>query len=346
VLLAASVLSVLALTGCGDGTVRTGAAASVGDDRITTSTLDGYVTRGLKDPTAQQNVGSDKAAFERSVLGRLIAHKVLAAAAKKEGVTVTGAEVDALKAKLSNQLAQSCQAANVVEAALRAGIAESDLRETLQDVVIKDALADKLTASLEVPDSVLKDGYQQSIAQYDTVESAHILVATKTLADDLLKRAKADPSQFAALAAKYSTDTGSKAKGGELGPQGRGALVKEFEDAIFSNKEGAIVEVKTQFGFHVIKVGKRTTVTFEQAKPELRRTLLGEQRNAALAKALQDTSKDLGVHVNPRFGVWDPVAQDVVEPKDCPSTAFSSPSPRAGDGSVPTAEPQPSASPC
>jgi parvulin-like peptidyl-prolyl isomerase len=342
-LLAASVLSVFALTGCGDGTVRTGAAATIGDERITTTTLDGYVERGLKDPTAAQKIGSDKAAFERSVLGRLLQHRILEVAGKEQGITVTGADIDAAHDRISEQLAQAGQAADIETAAKGVGIAVEDLDETLEDVVLRDDIADKLTASLQVPDSVLQQGYQQNIAKYDQVDSAHILVATKALADSLLAQVKADPTKFAALAQKYSTDDSSKVKGGELGFQGKGALVKEFEDAIFKNKPGSYVEVKTQFGFHVIHVEARRTTTFEQAKVELRREVLATQRTAALAEYLQKLAKKLGVHVNPRFGVWDNVQQDVVASTSCPSTAFTSPSPRPGDGTVAT--PEPSASP-
>jgi parvulin-like peptidyl-prolyl isomerase len=341
-LLAASALSTLVLTGCGDGTVRTGAAATIGDERITTSMLDGYVTRGLKDTAAQQKVGSDKAGYERDALSRIIQHDLIVAAAKKAGVTVDGADVDAYTTNLDQQIVQSGQGASLEAAAAAAGIAKQDQKQFFTDLVIKEAIADKLTESIQVPDSVLRDGYQQNIANYDKVHSAHILVASKALADNLLREVKADPGAFAVLAAKYSTDTSSKASGGDLGFQGKGALVKPFEDAIFRAKPGSFVEVRTQFGYHVIHVIERRTTTFEQAKRDLRRQLLQSQRNTALSAFLEKLAKDLGVHVNPRFGVWDAVNQDVVSPTDCPSTSFVSPSPRAGDA---LATPAPTDSP-
>ncbi|MCU1624561.1 MAG: peptidylprolyl isomerase [Frankiales bacterium] len=342
-LLAASVLSAFALSGCGDGTVRTGAAATIGNDRITTTTLDGYVTRALKDTAAQQKVGTDKAGFERDVLGRILQHDIVTTAAKQQGVTVDGADVDAYVTNLDQRVVQSGQGASLEAAAAGAGIAKQDQRQFFTDLVLKEAIADKLTASIDVPLKVLQDAYQQNIATYDQVHSAHILVASKALADTILKQVKADPTTFAALAAKYSTDTGSKANGGDLGFQGKGALVKEFEAAIFANKPGSFVEVKTQFGYHVIHVIERRTTTFAQAQRDLRRGLLQTQRDAKLSAYLQKVAKDLGVHVNPRFGVWDTVGQSVVAPAVCPSTAFSSPSPRAADAAAAT--PTPTATP-
>lgn len=344
-LLAASVLSTFVLTGCGDGTVRTGAAATIGDERITTSVLDGYVTRGLKDTSAQQKVGTDKAGYERDALSRIIQHDLIAAAAKKAGVTVDGADVDAYASNLDQQIVQSGQGTSLEAAAAAAGIAKADQKQFFTDLVLKEAIADKLTESIQVPDSVLLDGYRQNIANYDRVHSAHILVASKPLADRILALVKADPSSFAALAAKYSTDTSSKTTGGDLGFQGRGALVKQFEDAIFGSRPGSFVEAHTQFGYHVIHVIERKTTTFAEAKRDLRRQLLQDQRNAALQGYLQKVAKEIGVHVNPRFGVWDATNQSVVAATDCPSTSFTSPSPRPGDAAVATPAPTDSPTP-
>jgi foldase protein PrsA len=339
-LLAVSGAAALVLTGCGNGAVQTGAAATIGSDRITTSVLDRVVTNGLADPTAQQNVGADRVSFERSVLSRLIEHVVLTKAATEAGVTVDGATVDKAMDSFAIQLGGAAQ---LKAEATKAGIAPQDLRQTIADVALRDALADKLTASIPVPDPELKKAYDQNIAQFDQVHSAHILVATQALADQILAKVKADPTRFAALAAQYSTDTSSKAKGGDLGFQGKGALEKSFETAIFTNKPGSFVIAKTQYGYHVIRVIERRTTTLEQARTTLRRNLLGQQRQVAVSAYLQRVAKKLGVHVNPRFGTWNGTTQQVVLAQNCPGTAVSTPSPRVGE--TPAAV-DPSASPC
>jgi parvulin-like peptidyl-prolyl isomerase len=338
-LLAGCALAALVLTGCGDGTIRTGAAATVGDERITTTTLNRVVDKGLSDPGAQQTVGGDRAQFERSVLARLIQHQVLVAAAKAEGVTVTGAQKDAARAAIANQLGGDAQ---LVSQAAKAGFSAEDLDQAIADTALKDALGDKLTASVPVPEAALRADYAQNIAQYDRVHSAHILVASQALAQRILAQVKADPSQFAALAARYSTDPGSKDSGGDLGFQGRGALEKPFETAIFAARPGSFVLARTRYGFHVIHVIARQTTTFEQATPQLRRDLLGQERQDAVSRLLVATAKKLGVHVNPRFGTWHPSDETVVATVSCPDTAVSSPSPRPGDTAPAT---DPSASP-
>lgn len=85
------------------------------------------------------------------------------------------------------------------------------------------------------------------------VRACHILVKSEKEAKDLLEQIKTG-SDFAELARRYS-DCPSGKKGGDLGYFGRGQMVKEFENAAFTMGKGQVSEpVKTQFGYHLIKV--------------------------------------------------------------------------------------------
>lgn len=85
------------------------------------------------------------------------------------------------------------------------------------------------------------------------VRASHILVKSENQAKELLAKVNAGES-FADLAKKHS-DCPSKRNGGDLGWFGKGMMVKEFEDAAFGAQKGATVgPVKTQFGWHLIKV--------------------------------------------------------------------------------------------
>ncbi len=85
--------------------------------------------------------------------------------------------------------------------------------------------------------------------------SAPDKVQARKLAESVLAKVKANPGDFAKLATEYSKDPGSAPKGGDLGWFGRGMMVKPFEDAAFSLKDGQISDVvESDFGFHIIRV--------------------------------------------------------------------------------------------
>lgn len=85
------------------------------------------------------------------------------------------------------------------------------------------------------------------------VNAAHILVKTEQAAWALFTYMKQGKS-FEELAKEHSLCP-SRKKGGSLGWFSRGQMVKEFEDAAFSAKKGDIVgPVKTEFGWHIIKI--------------------------------------------------------------------------------------------
>ena len=329
-LAAAAGLAVLTLSGCGSEPIRSGAAATVGAVRIATADLNELVERGLADPQAQQQLGADRAEFQRQTLGRLINHEVLKEAAKRNGVVVQPSAIDNKIADFERQAGGPEQ---LVQQAAQNGIAEVDLRRFVGDIVLNDALGDKLTEDLVVPPQQLKALYDQQAAQNDQVHAAHILVPTQASASSILAQVKADPGKFAALAAQFSTDTSNKDKGGDLGFAGRGQFVKAFEDAVFGGKPGDLLVVRTEFGFHVVNILERRTTTLEQATPELRRAALQEERQNRTAKLLEEVALDLGVKVNPRFGRWNATSGGV-EPIPQDDKSVSSPAP-GPDGEVP-----------
>lgn len=130
--------------------------------------------------------------------------------------------------------------------------------------------ADSLVAQVSVPDNEIKQYYEDHQSDFGTQEqrqAAHILIAVaknapdadrqaaKTKAEQILKQIQQAPGKFAALAKEYSQDPGSAAKGGDLGMFGRGAMVKPFEDSVFSLKVGEVSGlVQTDYGYHIIKL--------------------------------------------------------------------------------------------
>ena len=91
-------------------------------------------------------------------------------------------------------------------------------------------------------------------SQYTEVKASHTLLETESQANEVLKQIKDGKISFED-AAKKSSKCPSGEQGGDLGYFGRNAMVKEFEDAAFLTAIGKISDpVKTQFGWHIIKV--------------------------------------------------------------------------------------------
>lgn len=86
----------------------------------------------------------------------------------------------------------------------------------------------------------------------EEVHCLHILVKTQKDANALKQRAL-DGEDFGDLARQYSTCPSGQ-QGGDLGWFGRGQMVKPFENAAFKGEPGSLSVVRTQFGWHVIKV--------------------------------------------------------------------------------------------
>ncbi len=159
----------------------------------------------------------------------------------------------------------------------------------------------KLRQNVQISDDDLKAKYQRDIQQYEVpnrVHVEHILFMTvgkpdaevdeiKKKAEDVLKQVKKG-AKFEDLAKKYSEDPGTKDKGGDLGFIVQGQTVPEFEKVAFSLQPGSVSDlVKTQYGFHIIKVlAKETAHTkpFDDVKDSIRAPMM-------LTKTDEDASK-------------------------------------------------------
>jgi len=143
-----------------------------------------------------------------------------------------------------------------------------------------------------VTDDELKAIYQKNIQQYEVpnrVHAEHILFFTtgktdaevaeiKRHAEDVLAQTRKKGANFEDLAKKYSEDPGSKTKGGDLGWLLEKQTVPEFEKTAFSLPKGEISDlIRTQYGFHIIKVlDKETAHTkpFDEVRDSIRLPLV------------------------------------------------------------------------
>lgn len=168
-----------------------------------------------------------------------------------------------------------------------------------------------LIEGAKVGDEEIAAWYQANEARYKRPEerqASHILIradkgapeadikAAQEKAAQIAAQLKSAPADFAKLAKEHSQDPGSAEKGGDLGFFGRGMMVKPFEEAAFSLKEGEMSDVvRSDFGFHIIKL---TGIRAEQTRPlaavrdeivaELKRQA-GSRRYAEMAESFANT---------------------------------------------------------
>lgn len=129
--------------------------------------------------------------------------------------------------------------------------------------------SDKVASAITPTDDQINKYIQshQSELNDKQVDVSHILFTvpagasnavvneTKAKAEKVLSLVRANPAKFATYAKQYSQDPGSANKGGDLGFFARGVMVKQFDNVAFNMKPGQISDlVRTQFGFHLLKL--------------------------------------------------------------------------------------------
>jgi peptidyl-prolyl cis-trans isomerase D len=154
--------------------------------------------------------------------------------------------------------------------------------------------AEVLRSKVTVTAQEAEARYRETIQTYSTPEqirASHILLKTegkdeaavRKVAEGVLARVKSG-GNFATLATEFSEDDVSKAQGGDLDYFGRGAMVKEFEDAAWALQPGQVSElVKSNFGFHIIKLADRRpaiTRSLDEVRSQIEDALRFEKARA------------------------------------------------------------------
>jgi len=165
-----------------------------------------------------------------------------------------------------------------------------------------------LVSQVSVTDAEVKHFYDENAARFQGNEqrhASHILIgfgasasaeekaAAKDKAADILAQLRKNPKRFEELATKNSQDPGSASKGGDLGSFGRGAMVKPFEDAVFSMKVNQISDlVESEFGYHIIRLNGVTgqSTSFDSMKAQIKGELIFQKAQAKYAELADEFS--------------------------------------------------------
>lgn len=175
---------------------------------------------------------------------------------------------------------------------------------------------DQIGKDAKLDDAEVKKYYEDHKGDADRVKARHILIRAQgapmpvrpgqkelpdaeALAKAQALRAKIEGgAPFEQVAREESDDTTSGMNGGDLGFFGHNQMVPAFEQAAFGMKPGELSQpIKTQFGYHLIKVEAKESKTYEEMRPDIEKRL----RPEAAQKALDALQKDAKVEFNPAF---------------------------------------------
>jgi parvulin-like peptidyl-prolyl isomerase len=275
-------------------------AATVNGDKIYKTDINAQLEQ-LKKQYPQMFNGKDGKTrgdeFYKQLLGQAIEQLLVKQEAAKQGVNISDTDVEKQIAELKKGFPTE-QAFN--DALKQSGTTVDKLKEQMKNQLQSKALLDKQTKDLKISDAEMKAYYEKNkktqFTEQAGTHAAHILfdAKDKTLAEKTLAEIKASPAQFAALAKKYSKDPGSAAKGGDLGWPSS-PYVPEFQKALDSLKPGQLDQqlVKTQFGFHIIKVLEKRAASirsYDAVKEQIRQ-ILTQQKQADTYQKLLDQLK-------------------------------------------------------
>ena len=236
-MLALAATSVIALSACG------------------TSSSDKIVTSKAGDITKEEFYDQMKTQAGKQVLNNMVMEKVLIKNYKVEDKDVDK-KFDEMKKQYGDQFDTLLKQQGIKEETIKNGV--------------RAQLAQEKAIEKTITDKELKDNYKPEI------KASHILVKDEATAKKV-KEELGQGKSFEELAKQYSEDTGSKEKGGDLGFFGPGKMVKEFEEAAYKLKKDEVSEpVKSQFGYHIIKVTdiKEPEKSFEQSKADIKKEIV------------------------------------------------------------------------
>lgn len=315
----------LVATACGN-TLPSGAAALVNGQVISTELLTRIVDAQAESagidrsaPESAQQV----AELQRQILAALISFEITEDVASERGIELTAADLDE---EFETQIALAGDEETLLSQVESLGLTVDEWKDILLSNIIRQRLiAEDISSDVIVDDATVQETFDQREAagQYDTADVSHILIAfdgdvddagaptadaeaaALAGADDVLTRLD-EGEEFEDLAVELSDDPGSGANGGQLGEAPLSQYVPEFAAAAAEADIDEVVgPVRTQFGYHLIRVNDRTTVSFEDVADSIRDELSSQESGPEIEAAFSAGLAAAEVTVPERLGRWN-----------------------------------------
>src|SRR3989338_2459361 len=242
-------------------------------------------------------VASDEAEIKKveskvknKIIEELSVRLLLLDEAIRKGYVADEKEVDA---ELSSIKAKICSE-KFDEILKKEKISIDYIKDDIRKRMIVQKYLGSITSGIKITDKEIEDYFNKNSGKFqrpEMVRASHILVKTEDEAMKILKGLKSG-ADFVKLAAESSIDPSAKLNKGDLNFFPKGSMVPEFEKAAFSTPVGKTSNiVKTQFGYHIIKVtDKRAAqdVKFEQVKEIIKKEMTIGKQNSLLGKLINE----------------------------------------------------------
>ncbi len=303
-LLASAVLLVFAFGVVGCALFQKNAAV-VNGEGIPMSKVDDELNKiAAQHKTAEQKkiFQQQKKEIQKTILDDLINKKLYEQEAEKMNIEVTDKEVD----KEIESTKKRFPSESAFNKALKdANFTMDDLKEFIKNSLLTKRVNEKVTGKITITDKEVKDYFDKNSTQFkdpEQVKVSHILVKTEDEAKSIKSEIDSGAITFEDAAKKYSTDPGTKDKGGDLGFVQKGQMAPEFETAAFGLAIGVISDpVKTQFGYHLIKVFEKKEArqkTFDEVKSSIEQMLKAQKESDKVKKWLDGIKKKSTIKKN------------------------------------------------
>ena len=288
-------------------------AVVVNGEKITVNEVDSAINlRGLVNKLAQVDqqfvsllFQTDAGAellneYRKTQLDNIIVHELLVQEVENKDINIS----DERKNELFNEQIENIKSQqqmtddDLLNALKQQGITSLDSFKEIfmsqnETAIMINELQKSVVEPVKVSDKEVKDYYDENIDQFtnkESVTASHILVEEEDTANEVLNKLN-DGADFSELAKEYSID-GSAQQGGNLGSFTRGRMVKPFEEAAFALEIGEISDVvKSQFGYHIIKVTDKKEEEiklFEDVKENIKSNLLQEKQMKAMEEYIEE----------------------------------------------------------
>lgn len=287
--------------------------AKVGEKTITRGELDTYPIlaeqltklkeQSGEDLSKNEEIKEQLVQFKGQVLQQMIQEEILFQKAKE--FKIDNAKVDKeVNKNLKNFIDQGFQGNKdkYKENLKKMGTTEEAITRFFKAQVVTDEVSKKVTKDVKVDDKAAKKHYEENkytfVEGNPTFHAQHVLVKTEEEAKKVKERLDKG-EDIKKVAKETSTDPSAKENLGDLGKAPYSSMVKPFSDAVAKLNKGEISSpVKTQFGYHVIKLIDKDEVTFksfDSVKEQIKKDTLQTEQQKEFNGKIEQWKKDLKV---------------------------------------------------